>query len=659
MQITEEFINNQKNFYSRQCLEERDNILEAYPGLAENKSKLEWMSRYMFGHEQYERMGGWSSLVSESTIPTQLYAQPYNTMGMGDISAAQPISGYQVNTGLGGTGADFSNQRHGSGDAPMSTLSMSMEIAAYTVGFDLLPVVPASGPWAMVSYNDYPYTGRRSGQYTGLGNNEMFTDGRGPADANKPMYIKFDDYSLGMNNTDADDSDINSNDLKLLIRTQGATVTLFSGTCRLKGYYLGYSRIDGYMIIKVAYAINADAGADPAESDIDWSDNSINVSISDIFKNGIDRWKVVLADSGEVYERSFGGSAILIRPELVTTIADHIQSFANPFQFDQKPGKFNDEPMTRGENEAVIGNSIGARMFTKMVQMGAYEVTGSLTRQQLQDMPLYGIDVQGGLLNAMQNEVMQAINNRIMDRVFRLGVVNAEVQYRVQGANLNLNLSNTTKTMAEFHCAGAYRDLIDKYPTYSDPDKASIFSGVSVPSSFVIGGKTGHQLTETYHRAQRRIASRILAASNLIANTSRQGGANWVVCNYQILSALQDVSQFTETPFMNTLNPAGSNMLYNAGQLYAGIQVYCDPYMPWDDTRICVGRKAGVSGNKVSAVGTVFMPFILADVVQVVAEGTMAPKYLVNSRFAIVDCGFHPEQGYYTLCVETPENGLI
>jgi hypothetical protein len=30
----------------------------------------------------------------------------------------------------------------------------------------------------------------------------------------------------------------------------------------------------------------------------------------------------------------------------------------------------------------------------------------------------------------------------------------------------------------------------------------------------------------------------------------------------------------------------------------------------------------------------------------------MAPKLLVNSRFAIVDAGFHPEQNYLTFMVD-------
>jgi hypothetical protein len=150
---------------------------------------------------------------------------------------------------------------------------------------------------------------------------------------------------------------------------------------------------------------------------------------------------------------------------------------------------------------------------------------------------------------------------------------------------------------------------------------------------------------------QRRIMSRMLASANLIANVSRRGRGQWAVTNTQILTALQDASAFVVAPMVNTLTQDGSQSLYFAGSI-AGLSLYVDPYMLWDDTRICVGRKS--NGNDP---GVIFMPYILADTVQTIVEGTMAPKLLVNSRFAIVDAGFHPEQSYYTFMVQTSGNG--
>jgi hypothetical protein len=103
----------------------------------------------------------------------------------------------------------------------------------------------------------------------------------------------------------------------------------------------------------------------------------------------------------------------------------------------------------------------------------------------------------------------------------------------------------------------------------------------------------------------------------------------------------------------NTLVQDGSNSLYFAGSV-AGLNIYVDPFMTWDDTRVLVGRKG--DGN---TPGVVFMPYILADTVQTIVEGTMAPKLLVNSRFAIVDAGFHPEQQYFTFMVESDGDFIL
>ena len=103
----------------------------------------------------------------------------------------------------------------------------------------------------------------------------------------------------------------------------------------------------------------------------------------------------------------------------------------------------------------------------------------------------------------------------------------------------------------------------------------------------------------------------------------------------------------------NTLTQDGSQSIYFAGSL-AGLNIYVDPFMTWEDTRICVGRKGDGKTP-----GVVFMPYILADTVQTVVEGTMAPKLLTNSRFAIVDAGFHPAQNYYTFMVDADSAYLL
>lgn len=562
----------------------------------QDQNKLGWMSQYAQNHEIYEA-------VQTGSVDGGIYTTPLNTLGMGNPMMPMGVAGtdgFNANgvkgAGIGNTGADFHNPAYkvGSGDIPMSTLTMSLEVAAMTIGLELVPVIPANGPWAMLSYMDFPYAGGKLGRI-----NETALDGKGKDAENKPIYIKF----LVPGLVYADKAAV----------AKGSEVKVGDFT----GEFVGFSRIDNSVIAKVV------------------SCKDENQSIADAFASAT---SVILG--GKTYDKKVvnGEEVALVagdlRADLVAAAADHVQGFTNFFDG-------SDEPMTRAQNETGVGNAIGARMFTKMVQMGSYEVTGSVTRQQLQDMPLYGIDVVGKILEQMQNQISQAINNRILDRVFKLGVTNAKVQKEYQGVDLNLFFGATTKAskpLAEFPGAAKFVDIENnKVATNWGP----------------VYNATQNTAAENFTTHQRRVMSRLLAAANLIANVSRFGRGQWAVCSTHMLSILQDCAGFVVAPMVNTLTQDGSNSLYFAGSI-AGLNIYVDPYMTWDDNRICVGRKS--DGN---TPGVVFMPYILADTVQIVAEGTMAPKMLVNSRFAIVDAGFHPEQSYYTFMVDADGAYLI
>lgn len=564
-----------------------------------NETKLNWMAQMAQIHAIKEGIQ-----ASNGNVSGGIYATPLNTMGMGN-----PVMPLGTSNGLPtDNGGQFSspNYVNGSGDVPMSTLSAALEIAAVTIGFDLVPVVPASGPWAMLTYSDYPYGGGKLGR-AGF---ETPFDGKGNDDENKPIYIK----------VNAEFSEADRNKLRKYKFTDNLSLTVTGDNGTIEGTFVGFSRIDDNIILRVKSA----------------KKDSDNVSIATIMVAKVT--VAVTTNDGLV-----SSSKAKMRPELVKQASDHIQGFANFVPGEN--GEVSEDPMTRAQNETGTGNTIGARIFSKMVYIGAYEVTGTVTRQQLQDMPLYGIDVIGGVLESCQNEISQHWNNRILDRVFKLGVENYKVQKRFQRADLNLYIGGasdpSTKNLSKFSAYSKYVDL----------------NGNKV-SDALIPNAIQNTAAENVTTHQRRIASRCLAASNLIASVTRKDRAQWIVTNAQILTALQDCSQFVVAPMNNTLNQGGGESLYFAGQL-AGMNVYVDPYMTWDDTRICVGRKASVSNNKVNGSGVVFMPYILCDTVRIVAEGTMAPKVLVNSRAAVVSAGWYPEQNYYTFMVETAEGTII
>jgi hypothetical protein len=80
--------------------------------------------------------------------------------------------------------------------------------------------------------------------------------------------------------------------------------------------------------------------------------------------------------------------------------------------------------------------------------------------------------------------------------------------------------------------------------------------------------------------------------------------------------------------------------MYNLGSI-SGVQIYVDPNMQWNDTRVLVGRKGDSNST-----GLVFMPYLMAQSTSIIAESTMAPKVAVKSRFALVEAGHYPEDNY-------------
>ena len=574
------------------------NIISESYGVTD-ANKLSWMSKYAQIHEAVESNRGTNLFEAadvNSVQGAQLFATPFNTLGMGNphLPYGVGVNPSGTGSGIGSTGADFHNPAYQTGsDVPISTLTMALEVAAVTIGLELVPVVAASGPYALLTFMDTPYAGGKMGTDW-----ETTFDGKS---GNFPKYIKIS-------------GDLDKLDAIKAKYSKGDEVTITFAGNTLVAKYIGNSRIYNEAIIEpITVTVGGQDG-----------------SIAQFFK-GADK-----ADSDAV---KFGELELtgVVRPELVSNVADHIQGFSNFFDGSE-------DPMTRAQNETGVGNTIGIRHFTKMIQMGSYEVTGSVTRQQLQDLPVYGVNAIGSILQAMQNQISQEINNRILDRLFRLGVTNAiNLAHTQPGSNMNLYLSNTLDGK-DFNTFSYYKKYVGIHG-----EKANF--GTITPANSITGG-------ETFISNQRRIASRIMAAANLVTQSSRHGRPNWIVTNTQVLSALQDDANFVVAPVTNTLTQDGSQSIYFAGSI-AGMNVYVDPYMAWDDTRILVGKKANVTAAGVSDPGGVFMPYILADTVQTIVEGTMAPKLLVNSRFAIVDAGFYPEQNYYCFGVETNGMGII
>ena len=272
----------------------------------------------------------------------------------------------------------------------------------------------------------------------------------------------------------------------------------------------------------------------------------------------------------------------------------------------------NGDPMSakafdRAEGESTPANLMSLNVFTEKVEAKTIKVKGAITREQIQDLKAYGIDALAQVEAELVNELTQHINREILNEIYALGMQNYKEALAFEGINLNTYFTVDPNAAAK-----------DGYVT-----------------SYVGGG------AETLGTIQRRIYSKVLAASNLIAQRGRRGAGTYAVCSAAIATALQDCAGFVAYPLSNTINQTAGS-LYPVGAI-TGVSIYVDPNLPWSDTRVAVGRK-----GKDNEPGLVFMPYLMADKLTYPVEGLEgAPVTSLTSRYALVKAGHHPQLYFY------------
>lgn len=560
-------------------------------GLNESDERTKWVSKYAHYHALNEAaMGGVSTP----------YATLYNTPGVGNAVPASSAA----TTGAQFTGADV----QGSGDKWPALLPMALQVAARTVGFDIVNVVPMPGPTGVVSYLDYVYAGGKQPYGAKPANS--------PANPNPAKAGEFDPASKAYEAPHAFKVNINEVDSSALVE---GTEVLFqkdgSTSTQLTGQYIGKSRIDGFAMFKTGVFTGAG-------------------NLADIFDG-----------STTVEGTGITTGEISTYPTLISTLEDQVQGFAGAGATDNDDwsGTFVSgttlyEPMERGVGEMVYPRALGLEVFTKFVQVGTFQVSVNVTQEQIQDLnKQWGIDVIAMVENAGINEISQSINKHILSRVFAHGWKNAIKADAVEGINLNLDVTSQTGSTSP---AFAYNN-----------DGTVVNTAMALPGYKVYApGSTSS--FENQDTAIKRIMANILGAGNVVMQRGRRGPANFIVTNIKIATALQTNSQYTFSPITNTFTQ-NNGSLYPLGTI-AGMTVYVDPNMAYEDTRVLVGRKGAADEP-----GTVFCPYLMAESVKLITEGTGAPKVIIKSRYALVDAGFHPETQYLTLYFKTNKGAIV
>lgn len=543
------------------------NFITESTGVSDRR-KISWMAKYCEFHTLNESTHGYVHMNPNM-----------NVGGMGEVQLP-----------------NVEGVRDGSGDLPVTTLPMSVQVAAQTFALDLLPVVPMKGPDTILQYQEYVYEGGK------LNNHPTFNTGFKSADA--PVIIKSNIYS----GTEIINSQLSVGDVIVGVTPSDEA----KGKTRIGKKY-GLADVDQnneatqdgkkvtLKVIKTKGFLDSRAIFEVTQENpigtggiTNWEGTSITTTVKKADETG----KIV---DTEV-------TVTLKDVDTVKALEENIYGFSGNHE-----ESYNQvDPYTRAEGESTPANIMSLKFDTMHVAAKTIKVKAAITREQIQDLNSYGYDAVASCETALVNELTQYLNRHVINEMTELG---------------NINVAN----------AGFANKFYFRTNATDTPDAG--YTAIDCTA----GG-------ETQGTIQRRILSKLLAGSTLISQRSRKGPGTFAIVSAGMAAAIMDVAGFVVYPLANTVNQTATS-LFPIGSV-AGLSIYTDPIADFNGDTVVIGRT-----GKVGDAGLVFMPYILCDKVQFPSEGLEgAPVCVMSSRYALVRAGQHPETNYVTLHIKCGNN---
>ena len=604
---------------------DKDKAVKRWAAVLENmkitdRDRIEWISE----------MAEYHHLHDTGYLRENAYANISNTAGMGAIVSPQPslLPGTTLGTNWSGNGGTI-----GSGDLGQNLLPVSMKIAGQTIGLDLVSVKPSAGPKIDLVYIDFQYDD------TNLGNSDErpqifkldftnYTSSATYSAFNTMINAVLATYSIiqtvgGLAKVDGSvarvfttiqgTSSIASSTLPSTLNTTigvsatgnvGANKSVATTTDPLAAgsnlgaivEFLGYSRIDGFPMFRAFKQANT------AQTNSYPYINNTGAGATTVwgFDQTRNTFNSTTAMNAQI-TRVFGCDlSALFTISLISTLEDHIPGYVTNFT---GGGKY---PMDRATEENTYAGQIGPKISSKTVEIGSEKVRSALRRTEIEDIKANtGIDIVSKMEGILVNDMSQTISKQIVSKIFEMGGQNRQSAPLYTGPLTNI-----------------------ANQTIFDLDTAYVASGP--------GG-------ETTHAVQRKLITKLILASTYICTEGRVGPAQFAVTNGSLAAAMIDIAAYTINPVKSKVNPNGQ--LYPFGQI-GDIQIYVDPYLKGNDNRIVIGRK-----NNPDQPGIVFMPYLMAQSIQVISESTMAPVMELRSRYAITEVGWYSFKQYMTIIV--------
>lgn len=480
-------------------------------------------------------------------------------------------------------------QRIGSGEVFANLFGVFIEVVANAFGMDMVPMIPMTKSSIGIYIAEPVYAGGRLDQ----------------ADS-KPLIIQVQATSNGAP-TD------------LVVGTDYTLQTAFTGGENIATVtYVGRHRLNGHHVFRIG-AQNDNSGG----GGTNWQ----NALVANLFDSA--------ANNSGIYQSaanffSFDADTV----DYVAGFTNRVAGFSGAGTNDNEDWFMNrgdgtryTKPMSRYQGSRSYYRSMGVRQWSRNFEAQTTQVDIELQTEQIQDMIMdHDMDANDFADQIIADELTQSINDHILGRMFALGWSNHHQMFEVNGFNLNTFIGSSATT-------GNARSYLGKEDT-----------------SLTIAGPAGvlpntGAISENLSSLQRRVITRMLYGSGIVNARSRRGRADQATFNTQFATAVKDVRGFAAAPFDNNLD-TNAGLAY-IGDLY-GIRCYEDGLASLNDERINLSRH----GNERDP-GIKFCPYLLAERISTIAEGTMGPKVALKSRYALPEVGSHPELNYFTFAVQS------
>ena len=286
-----------------------------------------------------------------------------------------------------------------------------------------------------------------------------------------------------------------------------------------------------------------------------------------------------------------------------------VDGFSTTAHSGSNPSVLNDNPATtytkgQGMSTAAAealgddaGNAFAEMAFSiekSTVTAKSRALKAEYTMELAQDLKaIHGLDAESELANILSAEILAEINREVVRTIY----INAEI-----GASDNAGVTTGTVNAINTTTAGIF-DL--------DTDS------------------NGRWSVERF----KGLMFQLERESNVIAQRTRRGKGNVIICSSDVASALQMAGVLDYTPALNnnlTVDDTGNTF---AGVLNGRYKVYIDPYSAnnTDSQYFVVGYK----GTSPYDSGLFYCPYVPLQMVRAVGQDTFQPKIGFKTRYGL------------------------